>query len=84
MDTQETETKPGNTTRRTFLETGSMAVLGLTAPGRARATRVGKSLALSGGPQNGYFSGRQDRGHREVASLRRGRKKRGDESHGEQ
>src|SRR5438552_4406969 len=55
MDTQETETKPGNTTRRTFLETGSMAVLGLTAPGRARATRVGKSLALSGGPKTVTF-----------------------------
>jgi len=55
MDTQETETKPGKTTRRTFLEAGSMAVLGLTAPGRARATRAGESLAMSGGPKTVTF-----------------------------
>jgi len=51
MDTKETETKLGKTTRRTLLQAGSMAFLGLTSSARARATWVGEPLAVSGGPK---------------------------------
>ncbi len=51
MDTKQTDEKPGQTTRRTFLQAGSMAVLGLSAPAKARTSRVVESLALDGGPK---------------------------------
>ena len=51
MDNKETETKPGKTTRRTFLQAGSVAFLGLKSPARAPASWPGESLAVSGGPK---------------------------------
>lgn len=49
MDTKQTPSKSRKTTRRTFLETSSVALVGLSLPSRGRpATRSG-SLAMSGG-----------------------------------
>ncbi len=55
MDSHETDNKTSKTTRRTFLQAGSMAMLGLTLPGRANSSAAGEPLALSGGPRTVSF-----------------------------
>jgi len=47
--------KLSKTTRRTFLQAGSMAMLGLTVPARASSPAMGEALALSGGPKTVSF-----------------------------
>ena len=47
--------KKSSTTRRTFLQTGSMAVLGMTLPGHAAASAPTETLAISGGPKTVTF-----------------------------
>jgi perosamine synthetase len=51
MKVQGAATKGSKTDRRKFLESSTMAVLGLTLPSRARATGSKESLALFGGPK---------------------------------
>jgi perosamine synthetase len=49
MKTKQTLSKSSKTTRRTFLETSSVALLGLSLPARTRAAVRSGSLAVSGG-----------------------------------
>jgi dTDP-4-amino-4,6-dideoxygalactose transaminase len=55
MDAKENDKKLSNTTRRTFLQAGGMAFLGLTAPARGRVAGPLESLAISGGPKTVSF-----------------------------
>jgi dTDP-4-amino-4,6-dideoxygalactose transaminase len=51
MDSPEIETKPGKTTRRTFLQAGSLSLLTLSLQERSRAAGPTESLAVAGGPK---------------------------------
>lgn len=55
MDTPEIDKKRNQTTRRAFLQAGSIAALGFARPARAYAAGVGDSLAALGGPKTVSF-----------------------------
>jgi dTDP-4-amino-4,6-dideoxygalactose transaminase len=55
MDAKDTNKTLSNTTRRTFLQAGGMAFLGLTVPAHGRVARSLESLAISGGPKTVSF-----------------------------
>jgi dTDP-4-amino-4,6-dideoxygalactose transaminase len=55
MEVKETDKRTSQTTRRTFLQAGSMVFLGLTMPACKPAAGVRESLALSGGSKTVDF-----------------------------
>lgn len=55
MDTPDMSKKRNETTRRSFLQAGSMAVLSLARPARARASGPAEPLAALGGPRTVSF-----------------------------
>jgi perosamine synthetase len=51
MQSKKIDPKTGRTTRRTFLQAGSMTFLALGAPARGRAVGAAETLAVAGGPK---------------------------------